>query len=235
MPDQRPKPAAATELEPMIEAVREACIEQIQRQYALGRLTQVDLDDRVGLALQAKTPSALSALTADLAPPAESPAAVPVKAVGGGRGRRTLYAVAGVVAAVVAGVGVVVVATSSAPATTEAAAPYFFCEATGSEDPDRNCPERSAAQIRLESYADQLQSAGSEIEGYEPSKELLARVQKGSRLAEVARARARAEALIEAAGGKPDTAALDKLALELEAAVRDSAEALAEAAANQPR
>lgn len=230
MPDQ---------LEPMIESVREACIEQIQRQYALGRLSRDDLDDRVGLALQAKTHSALSALTADLAPaPAEPvappPVPVPVQArTERGRWRRTVLAIAGAAAVLAAGIGVVGLATSTGAANQAAASAY--CESTGRDDMAQPCPPRSAAQIRLDAYADQLQIARGDIESYEPSRELLARVEKGIRLAEVAQARARAEALIEAAGGKPDAAALEKLALELEAAVRDSAEALAEAAAAQPR
>ncbi|GAB3748645.1 DUF1707 SHOCT-like domain-containing protein [Microlunatus parietis] len=226
------------QLEPMIEAVREACIEQIQRQYALGRLTQDDLDDRVGLALQARTPSALAALTADLTPPAPAdppapvPVPVPVKSEPGRR-RRTVLAIAGAAAVLAAGVGVVGLATNTAASSQAVASVY--CESTGRDDTAQPCPPRSAAQIRLDAYADQLQIARGDIEMYEPSRELLARVEKGIRLAEVAQARARAEALIEAAGGKPDTAALEKLALELEAAVRDSAEALAEAAAAQPR
>lgn len=230
MPDQ---------LEPMIESVREACIEQIQRQYALGRLSQDDLDDRVGLALQAKTPSALSALTADLTPAPATPAAaapVPIPVPGRterGRRRRTVLAIAGAAAVLAAGVGVLGLAAGTGGANQAVASAY--CEATGTDDPGQACPARSAAQIRLDAYADQLRMARGEIESYEPSKELLARVERGSRLADVAQARARAEALIEAAGGKPDKAALEKLALELEAAVRDSAEALAEAAAGQPR
>lgn len=232
MPDQRPKPTVATELEPMIESAREACIDQIQRQYALGRLTQEDLDDRVGLALQAKTLGALSTLTSDLAP---APPAAPVAQrppARPGRTRRAVIAAAGAAAVLVAGLGIVGIATNSAPSQ---AAPYFFCEATGSEDPDQVCPAKSAAQIRLESYADQIENARYEIEEYGPSKDLLMRAEKAARLAALARQRARAEAVIEAAGGKPDTAAIDKLVLELEEAVRDSAEALAEAIANQPR
>ncbi|WP_152364676.1 DUF1707 SHOCT-like domain-containing protein [Microlunatus speluncae] len=230
MTDQRPEVPAVS-----VEQAREVCLDLVQQHYALGDLSQEDLDDRVGLALQAKNHRTLFALTSDLPllPPATSPKP-PVVAGPIGRGRRLTYAIVGAVAVVVAGLGGVV-ALGGIRASADQPADYFYCEATGSEDPAQTCPAVSASRLRLDSYADQIHSYRSQIEEYVPSNELLARVESAAQLADMAQERARVEALVEATGGKPDTAAVEKLTGQVETAMRDAAAALSEAIANGPR
>lgn len=233
MADQRPiLPAEA------VDQTRDACIEMIQQQYALGALSQEDLDDRVGLALLAKTPGALSALTADLPPlpmvQPESASTTRPTPEPARPGRRRTYAIVGAVAAVVVGLGGIV-AVGGVQASAGQQSHSFYCESTGSEDPAQLCPAMSADRLRLESYVNQIESYRYQLEDYNPSKELLARAESSYQLATMARERARIEAVVEAAGGKPDTAAIAELTAQLETAMRDAAAVLAEGIANGPR
>jgi Domain of unknown function (DUF1707) len=95
-------------------ADREHVVDALKAAFVQGRLTQDELDARLGQALTARTYTDLAALTADLpAEPGRSPAPTPARTSAPARNRAASRAVkvgAGAIAGTMAGVGLAVAA-----------------------------------------------------------------------------------------------------------------------------
>jgi hypothetical protein len=123
------------------DAERDECLSRLQQHFSEGRLTPEELDQRLSLALRARTNEQLARLTADLP---SGPATAPVPA----RRRARRQFLAGVVViAVVLGVGAGV--ASGRSGGVEDSYGGGTCEATGLVVDDGDCPDLSGQQEKL--------------------------------------------------------------------------------------